>query len=388
MALGVDEHRDPLGRCAETRRGVRRGRRGSLTDGDVLVKGATLVPTLSCSDAHSGVKQCTMRNDNLPLKQGTPVATGVVGAHTFEAFAMDPAGNQTTDTIDYTVAEPAAPQMVTRPTIPEPYVGKQIIPNVGTFSGVPAPSIGAEDIVWYRCVGTNPCAPMPGQGVTFVPTEADVGDRVYVRVTAANASGAISRQSLAKTVKMPPAPTIAAAITGDAVVARPLTAHYELGGDPTAWIIRYWMRCDSAGASCVNITGANNPTYLPTALDRGKRLRLKVTASNATALATAVSEPTAIVGQAPHILSVAIVGDPATVNGLLSTSKSVTALPTATYAYEWRRCTSPGVGCVVAGAKAQYKVMAAGYTYEVTVTATNVWGSDTLSATTEAPGEG
>jgi hypothetical protein len=56
-----------------------------------------------------------------------------------------------------------------------------------------------------------------------------------------------------------------------------------------------WRRCNSAGASCVNISGATASTYTPVAADVGFRLVSQVTATNSVGPAQASSAATALV---------------------------------------------------------------------------------------------
>ncbi|WP_166380446.1 sialidase family protein [Catellatospora methionotrophica] len=69
-------------------------------------------------------------------------------------------------------------------------------------------------------------------------------------------------------------------------------------GSPTSYAYR-WQRCDSAGGSCVDISGATASTYTASAADVGGRLKVKVTATNATGSTTASSGATAVITSAP-----------------------------------------------------------------------------------------
>lgn len=42
---------------------------------------------------------------------------------------------------------------------------------------------------------------------------------------------------------------------------------------------RQWQRCDASGAACVTIAGATGSSYTPVAADRGRRLRVRVSAA-------------------------------------------------------------------------------------------------------------
>jgi hypothetical protein len=66
------------------------------------------------------------------------------------------------------------------------------------------------------------------------------------------------------------------------------------GEDPTAFTYQ-WQSCDTAGATCANISGATAKIYRVATADVGKRLRVQVTAKNATGSTTATAQPTSAV---------------------------------------------------------------------------------------------
>ena len=60
-----------------------------------------------------------------------------------------------------------------------------------------------------------------------------------------------------------------------------------------------WRRCDSLGANCASIAGATAQTYLLTASDVGKGIRVAVTASNVAGSSTATSTASTVAAPAP-----------------------------------------------------------------------------------------
>src|SRR4051812_14095994 len=66
---------------------------------------------------------------------------------------------------------------------------------------------------------------------------------------------------------------------------------------PTSYAYN-WLRCDTAGAACVQIAGAKAETYTLTAAEVGATVRASVHAKNATGTTTAKSKPTAVVAAA------------------------------------------------------------------------------------------
>ena len=86
-------------------------------------------------------------------------------------------------------------------------------------------------------------------------------------------------------------------ITGTAQEGKTLIGHRGTwSGSPTD-INDYWVRCDKAGGSCSDISGANNGAtgYVLKGVDVGNTIRFKVRALNADGSTFASSVPTAVV---------------------------------------------------------------------------------------------
>jgi hypothetical protein len=64
-----------------------------------------------------------------------------------------------------------------------------------------------------------------------------------------------------------------------------------------------WQRCDSAGASCVDLFGQTGPQYQLLDADLGSRFRVKVTATNSSGATSAISEASLLI--LPRIASLA-----------------------------------------------------------------------------------
>src|SRR5207249_11196318 len=79
-------------------------------------------------------------------------------------------------------------------------------------------------------------------------------------------------------------------ISGGTVVGATLTGTTGTwtGTAPINYALQ-WGRCDSAGNSCANISGATSTTYVTTTSDVTHTIRLNVTASNTAGSATATS---------------------------------------------------------------------------------------------------
>lgn len=144
-----------------------------------------------------------------------------------------------------------------------------------------------------------------------------------------------------------------------------------------------WKRCNSAGAGCVSIGGANGSTYTLTTADGGSTIRVTVTATETGGSASATSAQTGIVATASPVnttLPKVIFGGAAPLQGTaVSANVGVWSGTTPfSYAYQWERCNETGGACVLTGATTvSYTptVDDIGHTLRVIVTATNGAGS-------------
>jgi len=113
-------------------------------------------------------------------------------------------------------------------------------------------------------------------------------------VASAASSGASSPPG-----KSPPVLRTPPSIAGVAVEGKTLTA------DPGEWSGRvkkyafYWARCDAGGGACSPISGARGVTFLLSATDVGKTLRVTVIATNKNGSTVATSAPSGVVASAP-----------------------------------------------------------------------------------------
>ena len=99
------------------------------------------------------------------------------------------------------------------------------------------------------------------------------------------------------------------AISGTAQEGTTLTASSGSWNGTTPIKYAYqWRRCDTSGAGCANIGGADSSTYLVRKGDIGKTVRVRVTAKNSDGTAQATSDPTDVVKAKP-------VAPPTSVNG-------------------------------------------------------------------------
>ena len=178
----------------------------------------------------------------------------------------------------------------------------------------------------------------------------------------------------------PPGNTTLPSITGTTKVGETLTAQNGTWTNSPTSFQYQWQRCDGAGASCVNIAGAVEKTYLLKAADATHTLRVRVLAVNADGSASARSGPTAVVtaSTAPgNTARPSITGDARVGETLTAEDGTWTNSPTS-FAYQWQRCDADGSGCAaISGSTAKtygVRLLDLGFRLRVEVTAKNAGG--------------
>ena len=176
-------------------------------------------------------------------------------------------------------------------------------------------------------------------------------------------------------------------ITGAAVVGSELTATRGTWTErPTSFEFQ-WTRCPAAGgaadaSNCAAIGGATTENYVPGNRDLGKRLRVRVTASNDDGSTTAASNATAIVRDADTLANT----EPPTVSGSATVGSTLTASrgkwsgdDPITFSIAWLRCDTNGGSCAaISGASDSTYVLKSvdsGNTIRVRVTAKDSSGT-------------
>ena len=104
----------------------------------------------------------------------------------------------------------------------------------------------------------------------------------------------------------PPHTTTPPAVAGSAEVGMALTVTSGMwAGVPAPTLSDQWLRCDSAGGGCIEITNATRGAYTPVAADEGSTIRVRVTATNGSGSLSVVSPQTPPVaapsGAAPDV---------------------------------------------------------------------------------------
>jgi hypothetical protein len=139
-------------------------------------------------------------------------------------------------------------------------------------------------------------------------------------------------------------------IEGNPAVGRVVTANPGSWSGATRFAYT-WQRCDQAGASCANISGANGQRYRVDAADAGHRLIVLVTGINSEGRATVNSHPSALVATTgtaqntgrPTISGTAKVGEE------LRAERGAWSSATSSFSYQWQRCDANGNACQTVG---------------------------------------
>src|SRR5687767_3381636 len=189
-----------------------------------------------------------------------------------------------------------APKNESKPTISGTRrVGETLRANPGTWSGTLPITYTYQ---WVRCNAQMANCTNRARSRSIRLNDADRGRRMLVAVTARNSDG--SGQASVNTG------TIGARASGPQNTAIPtisgtLRENETLTASPGVWSgtepISYtyqWQRCDANGGNCASIAGATNRTYVVTAADVSRSVRVIVTARNAGGARAATSAPTGV----------------------------------------------------------------------------------------------
>jgi hypothetical protein len=296
--------------------------------------------------------------------------------------ATNAAGSTSAETALTTVVAAAAPQATQAPnTSGTAADGSNIqLDDVGRWTGTQPFTYAYQ---WVRCDadGTN-CADIPGStAYRRSLTSADVGKRIKARVTATNSAGSGTNESGLSPVVVPIVPKNDSppTISGTATDGQGMTLSKGNWSGTTPQTYAYqWVACDSTGAGCQDIAGATSSYRVNTSSDVGKRLKVRVTATNAAGNTVAETALTSVIAAAPPANTSPPLFDGTAQVGqylTLSTAGNWTGTRPFTWDYQWQRCASDGSNCQnISGATAyRYKLTAAdrGSTVRAKVTATN-----------------
>jgi hypothetical protein len=187
-----------------------------------------------------------------------------------------------------------------------------------------------------------------------------------------------------------PSNTSPPTITGTAAVGKTLTAGPGAWSGTTPMTFKYqWQRCDSSGNNCTSIPGETTNHRQLVSDDVGHRLRVRVTATNASGSASATSAASDVVsgggsGAPVSTKEPTITGSAVQGQILQADHGTWSGATPITYKYQWLRCDSLGGNCAqIAGetsASRQLDSGDVGKRLRVRVTATNGSGSGTAQS--------
>jgi PASTA domain len=175
--------------------------------------------------------------------------------------------------------------------------GQTLTALEGAWGGTPPFSFS---YAWGRCDADYDRCDLIGGATakTYLLTAADVGQHVYVRVTATNGGGSATEYSDTTQLVRAAGPRNGAppVVSGTAIVGEALIASDGTWTGPQPIRFAYqWQACDAAGSGCVNLQGDILSFIELRPAHVGKRLRVVVTATNIDGSRSATSEASAVV---------------------------------------------------------------------------------------------
>lgn len=200
----------------------------------------------------------------------------------------------------------AAPVNACAPTLSgHTAAGKTLTSSTGCWTNHPT----TFTYRWLRCdVNGANCVTIAGAtSKSYTLTSTDVGHTTIVLVTASNADGTAtpvnSKPSAVVSAAAAPRSATPPSITGKAVVGSLLFADpgKYTAGIPDRYAYQ-WVRCNSGGGSCSNISGQRSQTYRVASAEVGFTIRVAVNASNGYGSTVTTSDRTAVVTAVPVVV--------------------------------------------------------------------------------------
>ena len=143
-----------------------------------------------------------------------------------------------------------------------PGSGVTLAVSSGTWDSYPAATYAYQ---WQRCSSAGAsCVDIPSATLSsYLLVSADNGQTVRAVVTASNSVGPTAANSaVTAIIVMEPVNSALPTVSGTARKGSTLTAtNGSWSNSPSSYLYQ-WQRCSSAGASCVDISGATSSTYL------------------------------------------------------------------------------------------------------------------------------
>jgi subtilisin family serine protease len=183
-----------------------------------------------------------------------------------------------------------------------PQVGQVLVRGVGGWIG--SSGLVVNGLQWQRCDPSGAACVFLASTGTYTVQSADSGYTIKLVFTVQNGFGSVPVAIVTQPVggvsatASPPLNTSAPTISGTPQDGQTLVASAGTWSGATAYAYQ-WLRCDSTGASCAQVSAATSSSYVVQTADVGWTLAVSVTASNTAGATSAVSAPTALVTSAP-----------------------------------------------------------------------------------------
>ncbi len=234
--------------------------------------------------------------------------------------------------------------------------GSVLSASVGAWS----PAGTSYGYQWQRDYGAG-FVDAPGATAAYYRlTVADKDALLRVRVTARNADGTTAADSAAVGPVAVPTPvnTHLPAILGAAKTGVTLTATTGSWDPGAAGYAIQWER--DTGSGFADIAGARTTTFRLGVVDRGARIRLRVTAISGSVAVVAYSAVLGpIAAQPPLNTALPRVAGSALVGATLTGTTGTWSPAGTSYAFQWRRDTGSGYADVPGATRSVYKLLAA-----------------------------
>lgn len=306
--------------------------------------------------------------------------------------ATNASGAATATAYTPSVITDVTPVDVAGPSISgDPLVGQTLTAAIGTWQGLPPITFTYQ---WQDCDENYDCTDIPGAtGLTYTPTQADVGQLLAFTVTGTNAEGSWTDFAFADdVVNAPVAPTDSPPVIsgtpldGDTLTATP---GQWAGAGPITYTYQ-WQRCDSSGQNCSPIPGATNSQYILSDDDLSSTVTVAVTATNPYGDTASQATPTPVITAGPPVASTPMVQGATVPGGVLTVGGlAATGAGPITTAVQWQDCNRTLLTCTnIPGATATTYTATesdVGYTVAAQVTYTNGAGATTVSAGAALP---
>jgi hypothetical protein len=364
---------------------------GSLVDGSLL-SGAT--GTWSGSEPSFSYQWLLCNSAGGSCKEISGAVGTTVGLLTSEigstlrlaVTATNSAGSTTATSEPTSAIKALLPSNTSLPSILGSLVdGQSLTAAKGSWTGS-EPSFSYQ---WLLCNSAGAsCKEISGAvGTTLGLLTSEIGSTLRLAVTATNSAGSTTATSEPTSAikALLPSNTALPSIVGSLVDGQSLTATKGSWSGSEPSFSYQWLLCNSAGASCKEISGAVGTTLGLLTSEIGSTLRLAVTATNSGGSTTATSEPTsAIKALLPSNTSLPSIAGSLIDGQTLTGAKGSWSGSEPSFSYQWLLCNAAGASCKeisgAAGTTLGLLTSEIGSTLRLAVTATNSAGSTTATS--------